>query len=127
MDYIWTVNDLYTDTKAKYFEKTSSTIYDPYLIPNVNRIIGELFKENNMERMFNGKAPLERVPYVKGLDDKIVFEEKYARDIMPLGLAAYFYIDDDLNKYSLYITDYKNERIMNQKIVPAEVIDGFAK
>ena len=121
-----TVNEIYSDTKGKFFEKTSSTIYDSYLIANLNRVLIECFNENNMERMFNGIAPLKEVPYVKSTNDEVVYEDVYLNEIIPLGLAAYFLIDDDLNKYSIYITDYKNARIENKKMVSQEVIDGFA-
>lgn len=120
-----TVDDLYSLTKTIMFEKPSSVIYDNYLIGNVNRVIRELFDENNMERMFNGKEPLAEPPYVTQKTDELVYEDLYLNEIMPLGLAAYFLIDDDLSKYQIYITDYKNARIMNQKIVSQEVIDGF--
>lgn len=121
-----TVDELYSLTKNIMFEKPSSTIYDNYLIGNVNRVISELFRENNMERMFYGKPPLREVPFVKNRTDELQFESVYLNEIMPLGLASYFLLDDDLNKYSIYITDYKNARIMNQKLVPQEIIDGFA-
>lgn len=120
-----TVNEIYSLTKALMFEKPSSTIYDSYLIGNINRVLRETYEENNMERMFKGKAPLTEVPYVVNREDNIDYEDVYLNEILPLGLAAYFLIDDDLNKYSIYITDYKNSRIMNQKVVPQEVIDGF--
>lgn len=121
-----TVDELYSLTKTIMFEKPSSTIYDNYLIGNVNRVISELYFENNMERMFYGKPPLKEVPFVNERSDELLFEEKFVNEIMPLGLASYFLLDDDLNKYSIYITDYKNARIMNQKLVPQEIIDGFA-
>ena len=121
-----TVNEIYSLTKTLMFEKPSSTIYDSYLIGNLNRVLRETYEENNMERMFKGKAPLTEVPYVVNTNDVIDYEDVYLNEILPLGLAAYFLIDDDLNKYSIYITDYKNSRITNQKIVSQEVIDGFA-
>lgn len=121
-----TVEELYSLAKSQMFEKPSSTIYDPYLIGNVNRVIGELFEENNMERMFKGKEPLKEIPYVKNRSDELIYEDYIVNNIMPVGLSAYFFIDDDLNKYSIYITDYKNARIMNQKIVSQEVIDGLS-
>lgn len=121
-----TVEELYSLTKTIMFEKPSSTIYDNYLIGNVNRVISELYMENNMERMFYGKPPLREVPFVKERSDVLQFEDKFVNEIMPLGLASYFLLDDDLNKYSIYITDYKNARIMNQKLVSQEIIDGFA-
>lgn len=120
-----TVNEIYTDTKAKFFEKTSSTIYDSFIISNINRVLAETFKENNFERMWNGKAPLKEVPYVTSRNDIVDYEDIYVNQIIPIGLAAYLLIDDDLNKYSIYITDYKNERIMNQKMLPKEVVDAF--
>lgn len=121
-----TVNEIYSLTKTLMFEKPSSTIYDSYLIGNLNRVLRETYEENNMERMFKGKAPLTEVPYVVNTNDVIDYEDVYLNEIIPLGLASYFLIDDDLNKYSIYITDYKNSRIMNQKVVSQEVIDGFA-
>lgn len=121
-----TVNEIYSLTKTLMFEKPSSTIYDSYLIGNLNRVLRETYEENNMERMFKGKAPLTEVPYVVNTTDVIDYEDVYLNEIIPLGLASYFLIDDDLNKYSIYITDYKNSRITNQKIVSQEVIDGFA-
>ena len=121
-----TVNEIYSMAKSLMFEKPSSTIYDQYLIGNINRVLREVYEENNMERMFRGKAPLKEVPYVVNREDIIDYEDVYLNEIIPLGLAAYFLIDDDLNKYSIYITDYKNSRIINQKMVSQEVIDGFA-
>lgn len=121
-----TVNEIYSLTKTLMFEKPSSTIYDSYLIGNLNRVLRETYEENNMERMFKGKAPLTEVPYVVNTTDVIDYEDVYLNEIIPLGLASYFLIDDDLNKYSIYITDYKNSRIINQKVVSQEVIDGFA-
>lgn len=118
-----TVNEIYSDTKSKFFEKTSSTIYDSTLISNINRVLVETFNENNMERMFKGKAPMKEIPLVSDRNDVVEYEDIYLNLIIPVGLAAYFLIDDDLNKYSIYITDYKNYRIQYQKFIPQEVID----
>ena len=120
-----TVQELYDYTKGIMFEKPSSTIYDDYLIHNVNRVIRELFDENNMERMWNEKSPLNKPPYVSATTDELKYEDVYLREIMPLGLAAYFFIDDDLSKYSIYLTDYKNARIRHQKVLSKEQIDAL--
>ena len=121
-----TVNEIYSLTKTAMFEKPSSSIYDDYIIGNLNMVLDELFKENNMDRMFNNKPPLKEVPYVVERTDVVDYEDVYLNRIIPLGLAASFFIDDDLNKYSIYDTKYQNARILNQKIVSQEVIDGFA-
>lgn len=121
------VSELYKNTKAMFFEKPSSTIYDNYLIPNLNRVIVECFDYNNMERMFRGKKPLDSIPLVTSVNDELVYEDIYINHIMPIGLSAYFLIDDDLSKYSIYITDYKNELIKNQKIVSQEKMDAIIR
>lgn len=121
-----TVQELYEQTKGIMFEKSSSTIYDNYVIPNVNRLIRELFEENNSERMWNDKPPLSKPPYVTQMTDELKYEDVYVREIMPLGLSAYFFIDDDLSKYSIYITDYKNSRIIHQRIISKEKFDELA-
>lgn len=118
------VSKIYSLTKGLLFEKPSSSIYDNYLVDNLNLVLNELFNENNMERMFNGKAPLKNVPYITGLDDDVDYEDVYLNNIIPLGLATYFLIDDDLNKYNLYNVRYQNARIMNQKFMTKEEIDA---
>lgn len=120
-------SEIYSIAKGLMFEKPSSTIYDDFVVSNINRVLVETFKENNMERMFNGIAPLTEIPLIETVDDDIPYESEFVNNIIPLGLAANFFIDDDLSKYSIYITDYKNARILNQKIVSREVIDGFTR
>ena len=118
------VSEIYSKTKGLMFEKSTSTIYDDFLIDNLNQILNELFQENNMERMFNGKAPLESVPYVSSRDDEIEYEDVYLNNIIPLGLATSFFIDDDLEKYSLFNTRYQNARIINQKFLTKDEINA---
>ena len=121
-----TVEDLYKQTKSVMFEEPTSTSYDQFLIGNTNRVIRELFEENNMARMSAGKAPLKEVPYIQTRTNELTYEEVYVNEVMPLGLAAYFFLDDDLNKYKIYLTDYNNSRIKNQKVVSQETIDELA-
>ena len=121
-----TVEDLYKQTKSVMFEEPTSTSYDHFLIGNTNRVIRELFEENNMARMSAGKAPLKEVPYIQTRTNELTYEEVYVNEVMPLGLAAYFFLDDDLNKYKIYLTDYNNSRIKNQKVVSQETIDELA-
>ena len=120
-----TVQELYDIAKNIMYEKPSSTIYDDYVIHNVNRVIADLFQQNNALRMYNDMAPLDAVPFVSQLTDEIQYEDEYAYEIMPLGLAAYFLIDDDLAKYDIYFTDYQNAQVMRLRIVPQEKIDKW--
>ena len=78
-----------------------------------------------MERMFNGKAPLDSVPYVSLLTDDVPYEDVYVNNIIPLGLATSFFIDDDLNKFNLFNVRYNNARVANQKLLTEEEIDAI--
>ena len=122
-----TVNDIYAIAKQLMFEKPSSTIYDNYVIQNTNRVLYELFEANNMERMWNGKAPLTERVKVSLRTDEVPYEDLYCQEIIPKGLAAYFLIDDDMQKYGVYYADYQNARIINQKVIPQDVIDSYSE
>lgn len=102
------------------FEKPSSTIYDNYFIGNCNRVLAELFNENNLLRVFKGKPELEEIPLIYEMTDEIEYENEYVYDVIPKGIAAYFLIDDDLQKYGIYSTDYNNARVLHQVLVNSE-------
>jgi len=118
-----TVNELYKKVKAIMFEKPTSTIYDSYLVENLNRLLQELFNENNISRVYNGKDKLESpqvIPSNDYLNTELTYEDEYVSYVIPLGLAAKFFIDDDLQKYSIFNTDYQNARVIAQKVVSKE-------
>ena len=107
------------------FEKKSSTIYNDYIVEITNKIIAELYEENNMLRMFKGKLPFIDGPsahMVTALDSELDYEEEYQYDVMPKGITANFLMDDDLNKMSLYETEYNNARVIHQVMVSSSRI-----
>ena len=121
-----TVNDLYKLTKAWMFEKNTSTIYDNYILPITNKVLAEVAEENNMARMFRGLRPLESIPQVTSLNDDLTdmgIMEEYQLEVIPKGVDANFLMDDDLNKMSLYQTEYNNARVKCQKMVSQERIE----
>lgn len=119
-----TVDDVYAKAKALMYEKSSSTIYDDYLIPNLNVLLVELFAENNALRVFRGKELLDEPQQVISRTDELEYEDKYLLEILPKGLAAAFCIDDDLNKYSIFSTLYNNARVSNLVLVSKEQLDA---
>ena len=115
-----TVKQLYKQTKEIMFEKASSTTYDSYVVGNLNLLLSELFDENNIARVFNGNSKLrepQRLPDTNYQAIELIYEDEYLYNVLPYGLAAQFFIDDDLNKYSIYSTKYNNARVMAQKVV----------
>ena len=119
------LSEIYAKSKAWMFEKKSSTIYNDYIVEITNKIIAELYEENNMLRMFKGKLPFIDGPsahMVTALDSELDYEEEYQYDVMPKGITANFLMDDDLNKMSLYETEYNNSRVIHQVMVSSSKI-----
>ena len=123
-----TVSDIYKMTKAWMFENPNSNIYDNYIIDITNKVLAEVFEENNMLRMFRGMAPFMdgiKNHLVSSMDDEIDFEDVYCYDVIPKGIDANFLMDDDLSKMSIYQTDYNNARVMHQVYLPQSVIEEY--
>lgn len=123
-----TVKEMYKKTKAWMFEKPTSTIYDNYILDITNKILAELYNENNMLRMFKGYAPFMdgiSMHQVTSMDDEIDYEEEYQYDVIPKGIDANFLMDDDLSKMSIYQTEYNNARVTHQVMVSQDVIDEY--
>ena len=125
------VKDMYALTKAWMFENPSSNIYDSYIIPITNKVLAELYEENNNLRMFKGMSPFtdgvanHLVPAENGLEFELDYEDEYQYDVIPKGIDANFLMDDDLSKMSLYQTEYNNARVAHQVLVPQSVIEEY--
>lgn len=123
-----TVQEMYQKTKAWMFEKPSSNIYDNYIIEITNKVLAELYEENNMCRMFKGKAPFFdgiQAHQVSQMTDELDYEEEYLYDVIPKGIDSNFLMDDDLSKMSIYQTEYNNARVMHQCMVTQDTLDEY--
>ena len=103
-----TVQELYDLAKATMFEKPTSKDYDNYIIPWVNLLLSENFELNNHLRLKHDEDELDEVPWMESMDDEIPYEREMIREILPYGLAANFFIDDDLSKYDILHRYYEN-------------------
>lgn len=124
------VSEMYMKTKLWMFEKVSSNIYDNYIVEICNKVLAELYEENNMCRMFNGKLPFVdgiSAHQVSKLSDELDYEEEYQYDVIPKGIDGYFLMDDDLQKMSIMQTEYNNARVAHQKIVGQDTIDRLTQ
>lgn len=124
------VQDMYKKTKAWMYEKPSSTIYDNYIIEICNKVLAELYNENNMCRMFKGKVPFIdgiEAHQVSNMDDELDYEEEYLYDVIPKGIDASFLMDDDLSKMSILQVEYNNARVARQCLVPQDVVEELTE
>ncbi len=104
----FTVQELYDLAKATMFEKPTSKDYDNYIIPWLNVLLQENFNLNNHLRLKHDEDELEECPWMENMTDEVPYEVEMCREILPYGLAANFFIDDDLSKYDILHRYYEN-------------------
>lgn len=120
-----TVKELYELAKAMMFEKKTSKDYDGYYKPYINILLSENFSLNNNLRINEGKEPLTDIPLIELDSDEIPYEPVVCREILPNGLAMYFFIDDDLSKFNVFNTNYINAQTKYMKGVDTSVSDVY--
>lgn len=122
-----TAKELYELAKSMMFEKKTSTDYDNYYIPWINVLLSDNFNLNNHLREKHDKDDLERVPTVSSGDDDIPYETEMCYEILPYGLAANFFIDDDLSKFDIFNTKYENAQSKYMWGTEQTVTDVYAQ
>ncbi|MBE6121148.1 MAG: hypothetical protein E7190_00360 [Erysipelotrichaceae bacterium] len=120
-----TVKELYELAKNMMFEKKSSKDYDGYYMLWINVLLSENFDLNNHLRLKHGREKLTEVPTVSLDTDVLPYENEMCWEILPYGLAAKFFIDDDLSKYDIFNTDYENRQSKYMWGVEVEVEDVY--
>lgn len=121
-----TVKELYEQAKAMMFEKKSSKDYDGYYKPYINILLSENFDLNNNLRLSKGLAALTTRPTISADTETLPYEDELNSEVLPKGLAMYFYIDDDLQKFNIFNTQYLNAQMMYQKGIETAVADAYA-
>ena len=120
-----TNHELYKESLNVMFEKPNSKVYENYYKTHINLLLANVFDINNTIRVKNGKEPLEEIPFVSNDDDVIPYEEITLREILPWGLAAQFSVDDDLNKYTIYNTNFVNACFKHERAVVTDIGDVY--
>ena len=121
-----TVKELYDLAKSLMFEKPTSKDYDNYYIPWINVLLSENFDLNNHLRAKHKKELLTEVPTVSAAADTIPYENEMCYEILPYGLAAQFFIDDDLSKFDIFNTKYENAMSKYSWGIEEQVEDVYA-
>lgn len=121
-----TVRELYLRTLGLMFEKSSSKDYTNYYMNNINQLLAETFEANNTLRLSSGKESLTEMPVVQADTDVLTYEPLMVNEVLPTGLAAKFFVDDDLSKYSIFNTRFQNQLFEIQKAVVGDIEDYYA-
>lgn len=120
-----TVYELYQTALNVMFEKPNSKVYQNYYKTHINLLLANVFDINNTIRIKNNLDPLDEIPQINNDDDVIPYEEITLREILPWGLAAQFSIDDDLNKYTIYNTNFVNACFKHERAVVSDIGDVY--
>lgn len=120
-----TVKELYERAKSLMFEKQSSKDYDNYYIPWTNVLLSENFDLENSLLLRDGEDALDEIPMVTSDTDELPYHEVINYEILPYGLAANFFIDDDLSKYDIFHTYYQNAQMKYMKGNEVSITDVY--
>ena len=120
-----TVKELYERAKSLMFEKQSSKDYDNYYIPWTNVLLSENFDLENSLLLRDGEDALDEIPMVTSDTDELPYHDVINYEILPYGLAANFFIDDDLSKYDIFHTYYQNAQIKYMRGNEVSVTDVY--
>lgn len=120
-----TVKELYERAKSLMFEKQSSKDYDNYYIPWTNVLLSENFDLENSLLLRDGEDALNEIPMVTSDTDELPYHDVINYEILPYGLAANFFIDDDLSKYDIFHTYYQNAQMKYMKGNEVSITDVY--
>lgn len=120
-----TVKELYERAKSLMFEKQSSKDYDNYYIPWINVLLSENFDLENSLLLRDGEDALDEIPMVTSDTDELPYHDVINYEILPYGLAANFFIDDDLSKYDIFHTYYQNAQMKYMKGNEVSITDVY--
>lgn len=120
-----TVKELYERAKSLMFEKQSSKDYDNYYIPWTNVLLSENFDLENSLLLRDGEDALDEIPTVSSDTDELPYHDVINYEILPYGLAANFFIDDDLSKYDIFHTYYQNAQMKYMKGNEVSITDVY--
>lgn len=120
-----TVKELYERAKSLMFEKQSSKDYDNYYIPWTNVLLSENFDLENSLLLRDGEDALDEIPMVTNDTDELPYYDVINYEILPYGLAANFFIDDDLSKYDIFHTYYQNAQMKYMKGNEVSITDVY--
>ena len=120
-----TVKELYERAKSLMFEKQSSKDYDNYYIPWTNVLLSENFDLENSLLLRDGEDALDEIPMVTSDTDELPYHDVINYEILPYGLAANFFIVDDLSKYDIFHAYYQNAQMKYMKGNEVSITDVY--
>lgn len=83
-------------------------------VAKINQLLSDVLDAENMLRTQNGQELLTETPEISSLGEALPVSEKICREVMAVGLAAYFSANDDAEVFNWLSGEYK-ERLLSFK------------
>lgn len=110
-------NEIYTSALAIMNERDADNSYKERCVPLINTLMSQCYQytENYKSGSRSGWVP------IADLDDAIMgFDQTVVLGVMPYGLAAALYIDEDPARANSWQQQYE-EALLNARRVPNEI------
>lgn len=110
-------NEIYTSALAIMNERDADNSYKERCVPLINTLMSQCYQytEDYKSGPRSGWVP------IADLDDAIMgFDQTVVLGVMPYGLAAALYIDEDPARANLWQQQYE-EALLNARRVPHEI------
>lgn len=78
----------------------SADDYERFLLPSLNQLLANCFRENNAVRGQNNQELLKVPPRMKTISEEIPTDEAMTAECFPYGLAALLVCEDDKAKFN---------------------------
>ena len=99
--------------------------YAELVVPTVNFMLGDCFRENNTIRAGKGKEELSEIPEISDISQEVPFESELCRVCLVNGLAGYLLLDDDTNKAGYFLEKYDTAKSSYKRAVLETVEDVY--
>ncbi len=105
-----TAQELLTSAIALFFENANRWQSDPATaLVHINMVLAETFTINNRLRRKAGLNELENIPKLTQLTEQVPYEEELTRQVLPYGLAAKLYFEqEDNSRLTLFLQEYNS-------------------
>lgn len=104
----FTALEVFKIAKSNIQERNTSRDFDYDWKTMLNIGLSNLFEVNNEYRLSLNKEPLTEIPYISNNEDVIPYEHQIVLELLVIYLCREFMKDEDLNKYSLFDTQFLN-------------------
>lgn len=94
-------------------------------VAKINQILSDVLEAENALREQKGQEPLNEAPEIVSLGEELPVSEKICREVMAVGLAALFSVNDDPEVFNWLIGEYKERLLCFKTAFYRDMYDAY--